>query len=434
MNAGPGTAARMTLKVFVSSTKEDLPDCRRTIQQAVILGEALPVMMENWPAEYLPALDLVRQKIDESTHYFGLFAYRRGWVPNGQPISITEEEFNHARTRLSRQHMTIFLPLETSEIAMLLHERAKALQDLSAEADQVRFLERVREMGVVQHFETLEQLGMHALFHVMTWNRPLLEQKLARAREKSPPTRQDLAQLGHAAQETAFRQHVLDPLLARGGPPAAAAVIAGPPGHGQDHLQDRLCSVFEAVSNRFHTCSMSFGQVWRGDGLTSLLRTLGSEAGLSEPPSTAAAAAHLRAMLEQKDVILRVKQAQHFAGGLPGFVDAFWRPLLRHLPPELPYRLLCLITHEGSPGPHDAWAGAVRPCGDSAADPADPLLLPPVESFTAADLESFIRKRLGPEHAPAAAARLLADTGGMPALLYTALSDPLTWNHPNPDD
>ncbi|HEU4557814.1 MAG TPA: DUF4062 domain-containing protein, partial [Longimicrobium sp.] len=272
----------MSVKVFVSSTKDDLdPDCRPRVLEAVAIAQAVAVAMENWPAEYLPALDLVKRKIDESTHYLGLFAYRRGWTPPGSRVSITEAEFDYATARLNGERVTVFVPTEDSEIAAVLRQRAEQAQDLADADAQTRFLERVLAAGAVEPFATVPDLSSRATRRVIFWNTPLLEQELRRANQaRGTSNPHEVAALGRQAQVDCFAAEVLGRLAAAGGgTPAAGVLVSGPAGHGHPQLLARLRRLFEQVSRRTHPCTIGCGPLWRTGGLQSLLRVLARETG-----------------------------------------------------------------------------------------------------------------------------------------------------------
>ncbi len=87
------------MKVFLSSTSRDLPDCRAAALQACReLGLGV-VAMEDFEAMGLGATDGSLAKVDQADAFLGLFAYRYGYVEPGRPASVTEMEFDRARQR-----------------------------------------------------------------------------------------------------------------------------------------------------------------------------------------------------------------------------------------------------------------------------------------------------------------------------------------------
>lgn len=419
----------MDVKVFVSSTKDDLDrECRPQVILSIRSAQALPIAMEDWPAEYAPALDEVKRKIEESTHYLGLFAYRRGWTPPDNPVSITEAEFDHACATL-RGRIAVFVPAEGSPIAAVLMGYATAAQDEADTEAQVHFLKRVMGAGMVESFRDVGDLATRTTRCVIFWNRPLLEMQLQRSRgAPGVPGPDDVAALGRTAQADCFEVDVLPRLAATGGATQAAGVlIHGPAGHGQAELLGRLERRFEAVSRRTHPLTVRCGALWRSGGLGSLLRVLARETGVAELATVAAAGAHLGTLLAQKDVVLRVTALQNYEGGVPGFVEQFWAPLVAALPAGTPYRLLCLATHEGTTPAAPAWEAAAQPCGSAPWDARRLLRLAELAPFTAAELSLFVRPRVEPAQVDDLVTALMDATDGVPNLLYAELTDPANW-------
>ncbi|HEX2208945.1 MAG TPA: hypothetical protein VHG93_14805, partial [Longimicrobium sp.] len=205
------------------------------------------------------------------------------------------------------------------------------------------------------------------------------------------------------------------------------ALISGPAGHGHAQLLGRLRRRFEEVSRRTHPVTIGCGPLWRTGGLQSLLRVLARETGVTELASVDAAAAHLASLLAQKDVVLQVTALQNFEGGVDGFASQFWAPLLAALPASTPYRLLCLATHEGRTPDAPAWDAATQPCGADPWEARRLVRLAALEPFTEEDLAFFLRRRVEPAQVEPMAQGLIDTTGGMPALLYDALTDPANW-------
>lgn len=91
--------ARTHLKVMVSSTVRDLPDHRKEVLDACLRQGMFPLMMEHLPAIDANAIKASMDLVDQADIYLGVFAYRYGYVPKGQDISITEMEYNRALER-----------------------------------------------------------------------------------------------------------------------------------------------------------------------------------------------------------------------------------------------------------------------------------------------------------------------------------------------
>lgn len=92
------------IDVFVSSTSEDLRDHRAAVRDAILDLGLHPIMMENFAAEGIIAVDRCKRSIDEAELYVGIYAHRYGWVPTekqgGDGVrSITALEYDWAGAR-----------------------------------------------------------------------------------------------------------------------------------------------------------------------------------------------------------------------------------------------------------------------------------------------------------------------------------------------
>lgn len=91
----------MSLKVFISSTSDDLKAFRAAARLAVLDLQWQPEMMEHFPAEAGYTIDACRRRLEGCDLVLLIVAWRQGWVPemeqggNGQD-SITKLEIAHA--------------------------------------------------------------------------------------------------------------------------------------------------------------------------------------------------------------------------------------------------------------------------------------------------------------------------------------------------
>jgi tetratricopeptide (TPR) repeat protein len=143
-------------KVMISSTARDLPEHREQVMNACMrLGMFHPDMMEHLTATDANALEVSLKMVDEAEIYVGVFAYRYGYVPNGQAISVTEAEYNRAVERdiprliflMSDEHPVRPSDVETGEGA----EKLKKLK------------ERLKEERVVGFFNSVDNLGLQVV-------------------------------------------------------------------------------------------------------------------------------------------------------------------------------------------------------------------------------------------------------------------------------
>ncbi|MCX7840913.1 MAG: DUF4062 domain-containing protein, partial [Anaerolineae bacterium] len=85
------------MKIFISSTYEDLKEYRRAVRDAILRLGHQPIGMEDFgsrPEEWnKAALDA----LNDCAALVGIYAHRYGTIPQGDTLSITEQEFDKAR-------------------------------------------------------------------------------------------------------------------------------------------------------------------------------------------------------------------------------------------------------------------------------------------------------------------------------------------------
>ena len=89
MAAGP-------IRVFLSSTSQDLSVYREAAVRVCNQLELVPVAMEFFEAMSAGATDGSRQQLQACDLFVGFFAHRYGYVEDGYAASVTELEFDHA--------------------------------------------------------------------------------------------------------------------------------------------------------------------------------------------------------------------------------------------------------------------------------------------------------------------------------------------------
>jgi hypothetical protein len=85
------------MKVFISSTYEDLIEYRKAAIRAVEGTNYQASKMEVFGARPDEPLTACLKEVEESELFIGIYAHRYGYVPAGSDISITEKEYVHAR-------------------------------------------------------------------------------------------------------------------------------------------------------------------------------------------------------------------------------------------------------------------------------------------------------------------------------------------------
>jgi hypothetical protein len=429
----------MEVNIFVSSTCRDMAeDCRPAALQAIEMandilkdgiGErAFAVVMENWDADYVPALQLCLKKIrEDSTHYLGVLGYLRGFVPpdGRENASITEAELECAVEHCGRHHMAIFVPKDHSPIALELKRRAAELQSDGELTAQMAFLARVLHAGAAQQFENIADLNGRVIRKVLLWAKGGIREAARAARpgpdasQRGIPRESDIIEIGRRDHVTAFLD-ALQPLSVAGAKKAAAFLVYGPYGFGHVELMTRLAKEVENSSHaQPRRCIISAAALWRENSCSGLMEAIAREVSAGwRPPDVNDFAAGLTRVLIDRDVVLQVSGLEYYPGGLDGFLAQFWRPLVDEIAGNTPNRLICLASAESAditlPDSDSSYAESVR-------------ILPPLGPFNETELSFWLRAWLMPSDADYWTEKLLARTRGVPHALYAVLADPALW-------
>ncbi len=145
------------LCAMISSTAADLPEHREQVEDACLRTGIFPIGMEQLPARDASGIAVSLEMVDQADIYIGVYAWRYGWVPDGEEISITEMEFNHALERKERgelKEILIFLMHENHPLTS-----AKMVEaDADAQAKLAKFKQRASKGRVRLEFKSAEEL------------------------------------------------------------------------------------------------------------------------------------------------------------------------------------------------------------------------------------------------------------------------------------
>jgi len=84
------------MRVYISSTNEDLNEYRRSVIDALLCAHYEPVCMEHFKARDSSPKEEVLKDVSGCDIYIGIFAWRYGFIPPQCEISITEMEYREA--------------------------------------------------------------------------------------------------------------------------------------------------------------------------------------------------------------------------------------------------------------------------------------------------------------------------------------------------
>ncbi|HEX8845355.1 MAG TPA: DUF4062 domain-containing protein [Pyrinomonadaceae bacterium] len=141
---------------MISSTALDLPEHRALVHKACLEAGFFPIGMEQLPARDATGIAASLEMVDQADIYIGVYAFRYGWVPDGQDISITEMEFDRAMARKAEGKLREILVFTAHE------EHAVTARDV--EADKVaqeklrKFKARAADGRVRKEFKSAEEL------------------------------------------------------------------------------------------------------------------------------------------------------------------------------------------------------------------------------------------------------------------------------------
>jgi hypothetical protein len=85
------------LQVFISSTSIDLQEHRKAVFDVLMQAGEHAIDMNYFGSRPDDPQTVCRKAIEEADILVGIYAWRYGWVPEGDTRSITEMEFDHAR-------------------------------------------------------------------------------------------------------------------------------------------------------------------------------------------------------------------------------------------------------------------------------------------------------------------------------------------------
>lgn len=421
------------IKIFISSTVQDLAeDCRFSVMRA-IKGKAVPVEMESWDSDFVAAVQVCEERIKSgSSHYIGLFAYRRGWVPDpSQGKSITEFEFDWAFQYQKIQ--AVFVPTHNSSFAAILRKRA----DDQSEADsaaQKAFLKRVTAMGVCMMFDDLAHLEGRVASRVTSWSGGGLRNIAAQSNisqeddRKLKSIEEKLMNIGRKQQFRDF-EDCLEKISAAA-PEAGCFLIHGKVGFKMRDMSAALLKKLEEMVGEFSSCEIHVTPEWRERDVPSLIASVGQRLSLNLEANTIdGLAAPLKKLLETTDIVVEFVGMERLEGSLPEFVKNFWKPLIEALPGALGHKLIGLVSFELRPeqSVEPAWNDFLGRPDEDDYDSKNLIFLDELTEFKKDHISSALRAAVSFDKAKADqwAEDLLAATGGHPIILLNKIREDL---------
>src|SRR5258708_19472859 len=84
------------LRVFISSTSQDLTTHREAVRKAVTALKMYPIMMEDFTAMDTNAVEKCHREVLDCDIFIGIYAHRYGFIPPDETKSITVLEYEWA--------------------------------------------------------------------------------------------------------------------------------------------------------------------------------------------------------------------------------------------------------------------------------------------------------------------------------------------------
>jgi CheY-like chemotaxis protein len=138
------------MRVFLSSTFEDLTDYREKAANAVARLGQQDIRMEVFGARSSDAIEVCSKEIEDSDAFIGIYAHRYGFTPDGADRSITEQEFDLA---YSKKPVFCFLIDENFPWLPRYIEGSPGNEKLA------KFKQRLSKVRVIDKFTTAEDLA-----------------------------------------------------------------------------------------------------------------------------------------------------------------------------------------------------------------------------------------------------------------------------------
>lgn len=406
---------RKISQIFLSATAEDCKVYRAAVRDSLQIQfkTAKIFLQEQWAEGGQLTVEVCKDRVLKSDAYIGLFAYRYGWQPPKQTVSITEIEFLWARERWKKAPAPVFimLPLDPSEATNQLRAAAQPLLDKefpaaadreAAERRRQAFIGRVRswadeQVMSLEFFGTCEELVAKAAASVMHWNESLLLEALQGRR--GPAGGLDAAELGRIGRRS--QREMLDKVLEvfadRRDERCIAFLVHGPENHGQLQFAESL-----AGWDAWDGMEVRAGQAPDAGSTDSLVGWLCGQ--FNEPVQGGAGvdrlAALLAARLAQGSVVVVLRSVGDRPDRLATFQADFWQPLRAALAQRKPAgtgRLYCFVVDHralpADPGP----AVAVADIDADDQDCAQLLALPVLAPITRAQVLRWLKDICDPK-------------------------------------
>jgi len=378
-----------SVSVFVSSTRKDLAqDCRVVVIEAINKCEAIAVAQETWTTDIQHSVEFCRKRLQDCSHYLGLFAYRRGYVlPKEGSKSMTELEFDWA-IKLKKKS-AVFIPDDTKPFSKNLRERCKDQSESEFKA-QEEFLNKICAEGVYTLFEDPYDLAIRVSRLITIWQLGGLGAIVKNQARYSNSYL--IANIGRIEHEGRFLNLLVN--IRKKSVNYICFVIHGPRGYGHMYLADRLSKITERENDReTKYLKIPVSHADKTATPEDLLVKMSRLIRIKDSSSSFRRLSNgLRDILNDQHCLLDLRNIHNFKGSLNGFITGFWQPLISNFGENMPNNLIVLLTFEESefpPGCTELLLDAAKN-GTVNFSPSKPLLLPSLERFTVREITDYL--------------------------------------------
>jgi len=155
----------MDLRIFLSSTREDLKDVRERVLKLLSVIPADLISMESFGSDETKPISYCLQKVRESNLFVGIYAERYGRIDPATSMSITELEYREALKKLKNNTLTGLL------VYMLDRKASWPVAQIDRDPAQFAALEKLKQElktnHVVKLFEDPDTLPLDILRDIL---------------------------------------------------------------------------------------------------------------------------------------------------------------------------------------------------------------------------------------------------------------------------
>jgi len=225
------------MKIYISSTYNDLKDYRKSVYNALLKLDGVEVVaMEKYVATDKRPVDKCLFDVSNCDVYIGIFAWRYGYIPNGQNKSITELEYQKAEQ--TNKTKLIFMLKDNAEWPSNYKEQS------SKKINRLRT--KLENNHIVSYFQTKDELSKEVL--------TAISNILHKVRNTNNPLQLPPKVVHFTGREDELTKLINDLQ------PGKVVTLCGPGGIGKSALASK--AIWKLVSENIHSQRFPDGIIW----------------------------------------------------------------------------------------------------------------------------------------------------------------------------